>query len=75
MADNTQLKKDLYKEKPEATLQYIKSDGLSYMAEYSKGHVWFTVPLSDIGDAAFLPLMPSQLLIRYIFSWRDDLPK
>ena len=67
----TELKKVLYKEKPMA--KYVSSNedrSISYIAETSKGDVYFNVPfnesISDDGKEIFGIEEPAQLLIRWI---------
>lgn len=66
--DINELKKVLYKEKPVAQLLSIKKGFINYDAEIEFGAapVFFRIPIADIGDAEFLPEMPSQSLIRYL---------
>lgn len=68
----TNIKKALYREKPNA---YCIHDGkyvYQYWCHISLPHhkkpyrVNFTVPISDMGDATFGLQMPAQLLIRWI---------
>lgn len=65
-----EIKKELYKRKPKAWLQYIRKGIACYLTtlppeEYGLD-VWFEVPVSDMGDADFLCVMESQLLIRWL---------
>lgn len=71
-----QIKKALYREKPEAKLLYIKKNGIHYRTFINvmvseniteeTASVFFKVPLEDLGDAEWLASMPSQLLLRYL---------
>ena len=69
-----EIKKALYKEKPEATFNHCKKDmrgiHLLYSCELGgKGPEflqYFRVPIEDIEDAVFPNTMGAQLLIRYI---------
>lgn len=69
-----EIKKELYKQKPEASLLYIRKGVAYYEAILRiKGHVltkakrvFFEVPVSDMGDADLLPQMDAKLLIRYL---------
>ena len=69
-----EIKKKLYLQKPVAKLLYIRK-GLAYydavvrindesVLEYKT--VFFEIPVSDMGDADFLPEMESSLLLRWI---------
>lgn len=69
--DPNMIKKILYKEKPKANLLYIRKGTAYYQSVIGsdgKGElvVTFQVPVSDMGDADFLPEMESQYLIRYM---------
>lgn len=69
-----EIKKFLYKNNPTAILDYIKKGVLVYRARVSKeteddievNEVVFSVPVDDLGDAEFLPVMDSKLLIRWL---------
>ena len=63
-----EIKKDLYKQKPMAQLISVTREKLLYSCEIIEGPypIYFSAPISDIGDAVFYPEMASQLLIRYI---------
>lgn len=65
-----EIKRAIYKEKPEAILLYIKKNGIHYEAEIDFGPhpIVFRVPLYDLGDAEWKNRMPSQLLIRYLIN-------
>lgn len=71
----TEIKKELYKQKPVAHFISCFKDGLTYETKFIinadtnlKENVscYFRVPFTDIGDAIFHPQMSAQLLIRYI---------
>lgn len=71
----TEIKKELYKQKPKADLINVTKSGILYTATIKmfvsssplQNKVRFLVPLSEIGDAMFGPTgVESQLLIRYI---------
>ena len=69
----TDIKKALYKQKPEATLQKIRV-GVAYYEttirneEGLKVMVEFQVPVNDMGDADYFPIMETKLLNRYIIT-------
>lgn len=65
--DRNEIKKFLYKEKPDAYI-YEKDDKFFYyMTAQSSGMiVKFKVPIEDMGDHRFKGVEPSQLLIRWI---------
>ena len=77
MMEKNLIKKILYKDKPTATIIHVAKMGLLYACQIvgekvnEQGrqlydNIYFNVPLSELGDTAFLKDMPSQLLIRYI---------
>jgi hypothetical protein len=69
----SEIKKELYKQKPDAKFLFIRK-GIAYYdckikvvnrtIEYER--VFFNVPISDMGDSDFLPVMQAQLLNRWI---------
>lgn len=63
-----EIKKMLYREKPEAFLKYIKN-GVAY---YSAGDIQFEIPVSDMGDAKFSYIMGAQFLCRWIVLGQGD---
>lgn len=66
--ERDEVKKIIYRVKPEATLLYIKTNGIHYRAqlEFPPRWVFFKVPLEDLGEAEWLATMPAQLLLRYL---------
>lgn len=67
--NNEKLKKDIYKQQPTAELQKIIKGVAVYMTNKLRpyeGDVYFNVPVEDMGDAAFFPIMEAKLLIRYL---------
>ena len=62
-----EIKKTLYKEKPNAFLRLIARDGGSriYSAEISEGTIIFNIPYKEVDDS-FKSEMEAQLLIRWI---------
>jgi hypothetical protein len=72
--NNTEIKKELYKQKPIAKMLYIRSgvayyDAVIRIEEESvikNKTVFFMVPVEDMGDADFTPEMDAKLLIRYL---------
>lgn len=71
---NTEIKKRLYKEKPEATFSHIKM-GIAYYQCTLRNfdntipvdeNIIFQIPVSDMGDAQFESRMQAQLLIRWL---------
>lgn len=63
------IKKQLYKQKPTATLQRIIKGYAIYTTDQLRpyeGDVFFTIPLNDLGDATLYPEMEAHLLIRYL---------
>jgi hypothetical protein len=62
-----EIKKELYRQKEDAHLEYINKEGAHYSCLLVDiGFVWFTVPTNDMGDAKFHTTMPSQSLIRWM---------
>ena len=67
----TEIKKQLYIDKPVATLNRIVK-GIAYynvvLLPDSKSHltITFAIPIIEMGDAQLFPAMESHLLIRYI---------
>lgn len=68
---NTEIKKALYKQKPEAKLEFIRV-GVAYYSttitteEGEAFKVSFQVPVNDMGDADYYSEMDAKLLNRYI---------
>jgi hypothetical protein len=62
----TEIKKELYKQKPQANLRYVRKGYLYYYADLVEQRVNFEVPVSDIGDADFTPTMDAKLLNRWL---------
>ncbi len=62
------LKKQIYKENPIATLQRIKKGRAYYTAIINSRNLIFSIPIDDMGDAEFLNSMSSKLLIRWIIN-------
>jgi len=68
--ERTELKKTLYKTNPKAELLYVDKERMLYVTNLWTGSidgiVNFSLPLGDIQDAKFLPIMEAKLLIRWI---------
>lgn len=65
--EKNEIKKALYKQKKQAQLLVIKSGFACYETSLDDGTVvFFEVPVSDMGNADFLPVMEAQLLNRWI---------
>ena len=68
---NTEIKKALYKQKPQAKFDKIRI-GIAYYSTMilddnnEPFYVKFEVPVNDMGDADYLPEMDAKLLNRYI---------
>ena len=62
----TEIKKELYKQKPEANLRYIRKGVAHYYSDLSELRVNFEIPIADMGDADFGPTMDGKLLIRWL---------
>lgn len=63
---NTEIKKELYKQKPDATLRYIRTGVAYYYADLEQQRVYFEVPVNDMGEADFTWNMDAKLLIRWL---------
>jgi len=64
--NTTQIKKELYKQKPDAILSYIRKGSAFYYADLTQQRVYFEVPVDDMGDADFNPTMDAKLLNRWL---------
>jgi hypothetical protein len=67
--EKNEIKKQLYKEKPEAKLIMIRKGVAYYGAKIRPNLTYmasFQVPVEDMGDADFLPVMDAKLLIRWL---------
>ena len=68
--ETTVIKKELYKQKPMAAFKFIRIDVAYYSASIEVDtktiEIEFQVPVSDMGDTDFLPIMDAKLLNRYI---------
>jgi hypothetical protein len=68
--DKTEIKKQLYKQKPVAILNFIRR-GIAYYGtvlyyEERPSNVYFQIPVDDMKDADFLSSMDAKLLIRWL---------
>lgn len=63
---NTELKKELYKQKPQANIRFIRKGVAYYLADLEQERVNFEVSVDDMGDADFYPTMDAKLLNRWI---------
>jgi len=63
---STEIKKRLYKEKPEARFSHIKMGIAYYYCDLGDENLIFQIPVSDMGDAQFESRMAAQLLIRWL---------
>jgi hypothetical protein len=63
----TEIKKILLKEKPEARFSYIRKGNALYYADTKSQRIYFNIPVDDMGDADFGAVMPGQSLIRWIY--------
>lgn len=69
--EKNEIKKELYKKKPMATLEFIRKGVAYYFTVLDENgidseYVRFEVPVNDMGDADFFPHMEAKLLIRYL---------
>lgn len=63
------VKKILYKENPYAWFYKVLKGNAYYKCATSIGDIYFKIPVSDMGDSAFVEDMESKLLIRWIEFW------
>lgn len=77
----TEIKKELYRNKPTAHIISVFKRAITYETNFwidkdtsIKQNVvcYFRVPFEDIGDAVFHPQMAAQLLIRYIVDQQES---
>jgi hypothetical protein len=62
-----EIKKALYREKPEAELIYISHGKAVYHSSINDGvQIKFEIPVEDMGTTSFYPVMDAKLLIRWI---------
>ena len=62
-----EIKKALYKQKPIASFMKIKDGHAYYTASIDEDDALiFNIPVSDMGDADFRPMMDAKLLIRWL---------
>ena len=71
--NKTEIKKELYKQKPKAEFTHIKNGVAYYRTLLSIGEkmkytqpVFFEIPVDDMGDADFKSEMDAKLLNRWI---------
>lgn len=70
--DLTQVKKELYKQKPIAKFTYIRSGFAYYTTKLDLNQtVIFRIPVEDMGDATFMDEMEGKLLIRWIDAFNN----
>lgn len=70
----TEIKKELYKQKPQAILMKVQvTTGIGYLYYMATlnipagfTYLAFKVPFSELGDSAWSATMDAKLLIRYI---------
>ena len=66
-----EIKKALLKQKPQASLAYIRKGLAYYYADLSEMRVRFEIPVSDMGDADFGATMEAKLLLRWILNTEE----
>ncbi len=66
------IKKELYKQKPIAYLNYIRKGSAYYSTSVSGYNIEFQIPVNDMGESDFGPTMDAKLLIRWIISFSKD---
>lgn len=69
--EKNEIKKEIYKQQPKAFFWYCRKGVLYYSSSIERvssnnQKINFEIPVSDIGDADFLPEMEAKLLIRWL---------
>jgi hypothetical protein len=64
--EKNEIKKALYRQKPEARIRFIRKNVAYYYADLDEQRIEFEIPVNDMGDADFLPTMEAKLLIRWV---------
>ena len=67
----TEIKKELYKNKPQAFIRFIRKGIVYYYSDLDQMRVNFEIPVSDMGDATFSPTMEGKHLIRWLVQPED----
>lgn len=63
---NTEIKKLVYKQKPQAHLQFIRIGVAYYYADLEEERIRFQIPVSDMGSTDFTPNEEAKLLLRWL---------
>lgn len=66
--NNTEIKKELYKQKPDAHMRYVRKSVAYYYADLTQQRVEFEIPINDMGEADFAPKMDAKLLGRWLIN-------
>lgn len=66
MMELNEIKKELYKQNPDAHFYYIRHGDAHYYTDLNGQRIYFDIPVIDMGDADFGARMDSKLLIRWI---------
>jgi len=64
--EKNEIKKALYKQKPQASFRFIRQGVAYYYADLEEERINFEIPVPDMGDADFHSTMEAKLLIRWI---------
>lgn len=64
--ERNEVVKMVYKNKPTATLMYIRKGKAFYKASIEQNDILFEVPVDDMGEADFTNEMESQFLLRWV---------
>lgn len=67
----TEIKKELYKQKPTAILTCIRKGVAYYYTYLETFQVNFAIPVDDMGDADFTSFMDAKLLNRWIINTEE----
>lgn len=66
LMEKNEIKKMFYKVDPSAYLTNVRKDGLLYTTTFPDKNFTFLVPLGEIGEVIWEPVMKAKLLIRWL---------
>ena len=64
--ERNEIKKEIYRQKPNAKLSFIRMGVAYYYAHLGITKINFEVPVEDMGTADFTPLMEAKLMLRWL---------
>jgi hypothetical protein len=70
----TEIKKELYKQKPLAKFMYIRKGIAYYFTDLTQARIHFEIPVTDMGEADFGPTMKAQHLNAWILEDKQEEP-